>query len=65
MMSGIPASAPAPSSGLRKPAGAPAAAPPQDAEGSEAQPSYAKLFIALGVVLVIAIALVVFFAIKK
>jgi len=61
MMSAVPASAPAPAGrGQAAPTPAPAAE-----EGEEGKPSLTKLFIALGVVLLLAVVLIVFFAIKK
>jgi len=69
MMSAVPASAPAPvPAPARAPRGRGHAAPapaPAGEEGEEGKPSLTKLFIALGVVLLLAVVLIVFFAIKK
>ncbi len=67
MMSAVPASAPAPApapapGGRGQPAPTPA---PAGEDGEEGKPSLTKLFIALGVVLLLAVVLIVFFAIKK
>jgi len=65
MMSAVPVSAPAPAPA---PGGRGQAAPtpaPAGEEGEEGKPSLTKLFIALGVVLLLAVVLIVFFAIKK
>ncbi len=63
MMSAVPASAPAPAPGGRGQAASTPA--PAGEEGEEGKPSLTKLFIALGVVLLLAVVLIVFFAIKK
>jgi len=62
MMSAVPAPAPAP--GGRGQA-APTPAPAGEEGEEEGKPSLTKLFIALGVVLLLAVVLIVFFAIKK
>jgi len=62
MMSAVPASAPAPAG---RGQAAPTPAPAAEEEEEEGKPPLAKLFIALGVVLLLAVVLIVFFAIKK
>ena len=62
MMSAVPASAPAPAG---RGQAAPTPAPAAEGEEEEGKPPLAKLFIALGVVLLLAVVLIVFFAIKK
>jgi len=64
MIQGVPVS-PAPAAGAGRPQAVPPPPEPAPEEGREEGPSLVKLFVALGVVVVLAAALIIFFAVKR